>query len=107
MPTGQRAVKMLSISVVTLGGETIAKVRVSSQITVRELRNTVKVAVKDIKNTKFGAHDLVYENTVLSLNKTLHASKIKKSSILTYIHTPEFDYDGDEMPPLIDSSSEC
>ena len=98
---------MLSISVVTLGGETIAKVRVSSQITVRELRNTVKVAVKDIKNTKFGAHDLVYENTVLSLNKTLHASKIKNSSILMYIDTSEFDDDGDEIPPLTDSSSEC
>jgi len=35
------------------------QLRVSSQITVRELRNTVKVAVKDIKNTKSGAHDLV------------------------------------------------
>ena len=94
---------MLSISVVTLGGETIAKVRVSSQITVRELRDTVKEAVKKIKNTELGAHDLVYENTVLSLNKTLHASKIKDGSTLTYIDTSEFDDDGDEIPRLTDS----
>ena len=62
--------------------------------------------MKEIKNTLFGAHDLVYENTVLSLDKTLHASKVKKKSTLTYVDTSEFDEFGDEIPPLTDSSNE-
>ena len=76
------------------------------RISVRQLRNIVKEAVKEIKNTLFGAHDLVYENTVLSLNKTLPDSKIKKKSTLTYINTSEFDEFGDEIPPLTDSEGE-
>ena len=106
MPTGQRLDKMLTLSVVKAGGDAIAEVRVSSRISVRQLRNIVKEVVKDIINLKFKAHDLVYEDIVLSLNKTLHASKIKNFSTLTYIDRSEFDDSGEEMPPLTDSSGE-
>ena len=94
MPTRKRTDKILTLSVVTVGGHAIAEVRVSARISVRQLRNIVKEAVKDIIHLNYLAHDLVYDDIVLSLNKTLHASKIKDFSTLTYIDRSEFDDSG-------------
>ena len=97
---------MLMLNVVTLGGDTIAEVRVSSRITVGELKHIVKEAVKEIIPARFRAHDLLYENTVLSLEMTLHASKIKDLSTLTYINKSQVDSESEEMPALTDSASD-
>ena len=78
MPTGQRATRLLSLSVITVTGDEIAELRVSSQITGRQLKRIVKEAMKPKTNLKFNEHDLVYENSVLDVKMTLHASKVKK-----------------------------
>ena len=106
MPTGQRATRLLSLSVITVTGDVVAELRVSSQISGRRLKSIVKEAMKPKTNLRLNEHDLVYENSVLDVKMTLHASKVKNGSTLTYINKTEFDDSGDEMPVLVDYSSE-